>query len=289
MKGSEVTGDLLERAASYPLGRAQIAVIMACHNRKDKTLACLASLCDAAGSDQLDVFLFDDGSTDGTSEAVRERFSNVQIIKGDGTYFWARGMRTAWEVAKKLQYSKYLLVNDDDVLDRDSISRLNHWSEQLGERCLIGCSMRHPESELASYGGMLHSGVNPFRFRHVQPRANEPMHVDVLHGNFVCVSSAIVDEIGTFADYLIHQGGDIEYSLRARRAGFEIRLLPGTYGVCEHNPPRPRYRGFRGIRSLTSIKSMPTRVAIRLYREYCGRLWALWLSASYAKAFIFGF
>ena len=44
-----------------------IATLITCHNRKDKTLACLDALFSNHLPDRvlLDVFLVDDGSTDG--------------------------------------------------------------------------------------------------------------------------------------------------------------------------------------------------------------------------------
>lgn len=52
-----------------------IAVIITCHNRKEKTLHCLTNLFEAKkayghNEVRLAVFLTDDGCTDGTAEAV---------------------------------------------------------------------------------------------------------------------------------------------------------------------------------------------------------------------------
>ena len=92
----------------------RIAAIITCHNRKDKTLACLKSLLQIAPT--IDVYLTDDGSTDGTSEAVRQQCPQVQIIQGDGNLFWSRGMYIAWKEAVKSDYEYYLWLNDDVVL-----------------------------------------------------------------------------------------------------------------------------------------------------------------------------
>ena len=52
-----------------------LAIIIACHNRRETTLACLASLVqnDVENIDA-EIFLMDDGSTDGTSEAVKAKY-----------------------------------------------------------------------------------------------------------------------------------------------------------------------------------------------------------------------
>lgn len=99
-----------------------IAVIITCHNRKEKTLHCLTNLFEAKkayghNEVRLAVFLTDDGCTDGTAEAVDQLFDRheIHIIKGDGSLYWAGGMRAAWREAlkEKERWDYYLLVNDD--------------------------------------------------------------------------------------------------------------------------------------------------------------------------------
>ena len=84
----------------------RIAAIITCHNRKEKTLVCLKSLFQIIQN--IDVFLTDDGSTDGTSEAVKKIYPQVNIIQGDGNLFWSRGMYIAWKEAVKGGYDYYL-------------------------------------------------------------------------------------------------------------------------------------------------------------------------------------
>ena len=65
---------------------------------------------------RLDIYLTDDGCTDGTPEAIKRQFPKVHIIKGDGNLFWNRGMYRAWEEAAKQDYNFYLWLNDDSYL-----------------------------------------------------------------------------------------------------------------------------------------------------------------------------
>ena len=102
----------------------RLAILMTCHNRKESTIVCLELLFnnELPVNFNIDVFLVDDGSTDGTTAAVNTAFPKVIVIKGNGQLFWNRGMRLAWEQATlNKQYDFYLWLNDDIELFKDSL------------------------------------------------------------------------------------------------------------------------------------------------------------------------
>ena len=51
-----------------------------------------------------DVYLTDDGCTDGTPKAVAAEFPDIHIVQGDGSLFWGGGMRLAWKAAVESVY-----------------------------------------------------------------------------------------------------------------------------------------------------------------------------------------
>ena len=73
-----------------------VTAILACHNRRAKTLACLEALASQTAPCRLRIVLFDDGSTDGTAAAVRRAHPQVDILPGTGDAYWAGGMRDAF-------------------------------------------------------------------------------------------------------------------------------------------------------------------------------------------------
>ena len=113
----------------------KIATILTCFNRKAKTIKCLDSLSKALNQYNnshsniiiTDIYLTDDGCTDGTPDAVRESFKviNVYIVQGDGNLYWAGGMRAAWNAALKSRgYDYYLLINDDTFIYNNALTTL---------------------------------------------------------------------------------------------------------------------------------------------------------------------
>lgn len=89
-----------------------IAVLLTVHNRKEKTLHCLQDLFtqEIPKGFQIDVYLTDDGCTDGTPKAVKMQYPQVNIVEGNGNLFWNRGMYTAWETAVKIKDYDFILA-----------------------------------------------------------------------------------------------------------------------------------------------------------------------------------
>ena len=129
----------------------QIAVLLTVHNRREKTLCCLQNLFkQKLNSDFLmDVYLTDDGCTDGTPEAIREQYPKVIIIKGDGNLFWNRGMYTAWKKAAETQdYDFYLWLNDDTFLFNNAIQTLLKESSEKNNKSIIVASIKSKEKHI---------------------------------------------------------------------------------------------------------------------------------------------
>ena len=94
-----------------------IAVLMTVYNRREATLRCLSFLfANVIPGFELEVFLVDDGCTDGTRDAIRDSFPQVTIIESEGNLFWNRGMYLAWSTALTCDPDYYLWLNDDSFL-----------------------------------------------------------------------------------------------------------------------------------------------------------------------------
>ena len=213
-----------------------IAVLITCHNRKDKTLACLQNLFQQDGLDKLfkiQVFLVDDGSTDGTSELIKEKYPEVSIIQGDGSLYWNRGMNLAWKTAMNTEdYSGFLWLNDDTVIFENALKTL------VGEisncKILVGTT-KSQFSGIYSYGGYRKKSMLISPNGQIQP-------CDHFNGNFVFVPKEVSSVIGILDIHFHHALGDFEYGMRAKNAGFECYVLPFTVGYCEGHENLPKWR-----------------------------------------------
>ena len=203
-----------------------LAILLTCFNRKAKTLACLESLKAICASG--DVYLLDDASTDGTSEAVSRLFPEVTIIKGNGNLYWNRGMHLAWQVASQKKHDFYLWLNDDVVLFPEALDELFACSQIQNNNAIISGLI---ESSLD--GTVIYGGTDSFR-RLIQPngKLNQISH---LNGNVVLVPDAVFTELGNFDPAFHHDLGDVDYGLRAKKNGIGVYTTRVSVACGEPN------------------------------------------------------
>lgn len=214
-----------------------IAVLLTCHNRRDKTLQCLQALYAQLGLHvdyTLDVFLVDDASTDGTAQAVQLQFPEVIIIRGNGNLYWNRGMHKAWETAaNKKDYDYYLWLNDDTFLKNDAITAL--LKNKINKAIVCGTTLSF-QNHRATYGG----------YQKKPDRLMMPNGVfqecDYCNGNCVLISREVFHIVGNLDPVFHHAVGDFDYSLRARKQGIMLYIAPVFIGYCESHTEVPKWR-----------------------------------------------
>ena len=187
------------------------AALLTCHNRKEKTLACLKSLYRIMP--EVDVYLADDGCTDGTAEAVKTIFPKVHVIQGDGTLYWNRGMLAAWKEAVKGDYDEYLWLNDDVELYPEFYTELRACCPD-GD-CIVSGLIEDFGKTRILYGGYDAS-------KQLVQATGQSQDIRWMNGNVVLVPKAVVNRIGLLDPYFVHDLGDVDYGMRAWECGIVV-------------------------------------------------------------------
>ena len=272
----------------------RIAVLMTCHNRVDRTVACLRSLSDQQDSSAhtRDVVLVDAGSTDGTRETNRQHIPHVEVIERGPDLFWNGGMRVALSHTYESDPDLYLWMNDDVALDEDALATLVDCHRELeatrAAPAIVVGSTRDPDTGKHTYGGVVRPDRRrPMRYELVAP-GDVPRQVETMNGNCVLVPRAVVARIGNLAGAYTHGMGDYDYGHRADRAGCEVWIAPGTIGTCARNPEAPRAASLdehrRRVTSPTG--GLPPSEWFTYVRRWGGPLWPVYAASPYARRFL---
>ncbi|WP_193755315.1 glycosyltransferase family 2 protein [Microbacterium testaceum] len=263
-----------------------IHVILACHNRSALTQRALTAVLDAAqhADVPMSVTVFDDGSNDGTSDAIRHMVPDAKIFSGDGSFFWAASMARAEQSVLAqgglLPSDVILWLNDDVVVDQSSVARaIGSWREHPGA-VLVG-AMRDPASGRLTYSAMKRAGLHPLRFQMIEPK-DVALPADAFNGNFVLVPVHTARIVGGIDGSYSHALADIDYGVRCGRSGVQVLLMEGTFGSCARNPdPKiepilAEWKRFRGAKGGGNFSSL-----MRYLKKNGTRAWPFWLAATY--------
>jgi len=268
-----------------------ITVLITVHNRKAKTLACLEHLFAATLSQNhsLEVFLVDDGSTDGTGEAVKEKFPQVNIIQGTGNLYWNGGMRLAWQKASKAgNCDFYLWLNDDTIIDENALSELfENYNDALKRdnkpAIIVGTCRSENGRDEFSYGGRNEKGP-------VLPNGYLK-ECKFINGNLVLVPQAIYKQIGILSNDYTHALGDNDYGMRAIQAGFKCYISKQYIATCPSNPGIPGWCNPKNsLKQRWQLLHTPKGLNIKEYNHYrkkfWGKKWMIFALKAYLKTII---
>ena len=259
--------------------KSTIAILITCHNRREKTVTSLKALYKAILPEgyHFEVFLVDDGSTDGTSEAISTQFPKVNVIQGNGNLFWNGGMRLAWQkAAENYDYDFYLWLNDDTIIDKNAMSELfeNHndaLKKDNNPSIIVGTCRSEKGSDVFSYGGRNEKGP-------IIPNG-KLQECKYINGNLVLVPQAIFKQIGILSNDYTHALGDNDYGLRAIQAGFTCYISKHYIATCPSNPGIPGWCNPKNsLKKRWQLLHTPKGLNIKEYNHYRKKFWgAKWL------------
>lgn len=282
---------VISKSGTPPMSIPKIVVLMTCFNRKDTTLSCLDHLFVAAKEKcDLEVVLVDDGSSDGTADAVGSRHPRVTVVKGSGSLYWNGGMRLAWCTALDIPTDFFLWLNDDTHLRIDAIENLlKCYNEQHSRKSIIVGHTVDPDSGELSYGGYRVSerGISKLHFRRL--RENEIL-CDTMNGNCVLFPASVTKDVGINSANYRHAFGDIDLGFRARRNGYNLIQLGTPVAKQARNSQYDRsvekldLQNWRFI--LFNPKGVPINEWLRFCRDHAGIVWPVNFILRYTKMLV---
>lgn len=218
----------------------RIEVVTPVHNRKELTLTCLRSLysADLAGV-ELHVIVVDDGSTDGTAEALAREFPDVTVIPGDGNLWYTAGTNVGIAAAMEQGPDYILAINNDCEFDPAFLKNMVA-TARSNLKSVVGAILVNWDDKVSIFqvapkwnvwwGGMRHWVKQTI---HTIPK--EPWEVELIVGNCVLFPGAAIRHVGLMDAKRLPQYGDAEYTPRMRRAGWKLMMDPRAKVFCKPN------------------------------------------------------
>jgi GT2 family glycosyltransferase len=217
-----------------------VSIVIISYNTKALTLDCLASVY-AETHIPFQVVVYDNASTDGSAEAIAERFPQAELIAdstnhgfGPAHKFAMQHVRAPW----------VLLLNPDTLVLDGAIDRLVAFAERTpeagiwGGRTLYGDGSLNPTSCFARmtlwslfcrlFGlNALFRGSAFFNSEYFGNwQRDTERQVDIVTGCFFLMRRADWDRLGGFDDAFVMYGEEVDLCMRGLAAGMEPRVTP---------------------------------------------------------------
>ncbi|MBL7191106.1 glycosyltransferase family 2 protein [bacterium] len=211
-----------------------VDIIVLNFNRCDDTLQCLESLVEL-DYPNFRVTLTDNGSTDGTVSAVRMKYPKVNIIALKENLRFAGGNNTAMKRALKEGFDYVLLLNNDTIADDDFLKYMVQAAE-LSPKIGMVCPKIYyhvPPDVIWFAGGKIN--LNFAYARHIgigkkdSGQFNSAGITGWLSGACLLIKREVIDKVGFLDDGFFLYSEDMDYSLRVRKAGYELYYQPKAF------------------------------------------------------------
>lgn len=211
---------------------SSIEIIILNRNNAPDTLACLASL--AKSNYPARLVVVDNGSDDGSPQAIAEACPHVEVLASGGNRGFAGGMNfgIAHALAMKAEY--ILSLNNDTIVAPDAIDELMRAAAQQP-----AAGMWIPKIYFYSKPDVIWSaGAEQRRFpprvkmrglgRPDGPDFDRPAALDYATGCAMLIRREVFDQAGLFDEGFFMYQEDYDFCYRVRRAGWGITYVPAA-------------------------------------------------------------
>ena len=220
-----------------------ISIIIVNYNVEHFLELCLSSVFRAADGLDVEVWVVDNHSSDGSIGMLEARFPQVKLI--------ANQENTGFSVANnqgivKAKGEYILLLNPDTILAEDTLQQCLSYMENnseagaLGARMLDGSGHFLPESKRGLPSPWV-SFCKAFGLSALFPKSelfgkyhlsylpeNETNEVDVLSGAFMFIRKSALDKAGLLDEQFFMYGEDVDLSYRIQQSGFQNVYFPSA-------------------------------------------------------------
>jgi len=221
----------------------KLSVIIVNYNVRFFLEQCLHSVQEASKGIDIEVFVVDNNSVDGSCSMVKEKFPDTTLIENKKN----TGFSYANNQALKLAKGEYvLLLNPDTVVDEDTFKKVITFMDDhpeagsLGVKMIDGAGRFLPESKRALptpgvafykiFGlSSLFPGSRKFGRYHLGYLDKDKIsEVDILSGAFMLIRRSVLEKAGLLDEEFFMYGEDIDLSYRIIQAGYKNYYFPET-------------------------------------------------------------
>jgi GT2 family glycosyltransferase len=207
-----------------------ISISLVNTNNRELLLACLATLPAAARDVTLQTILIDNASTDGSADAVRAAYPDVEVVAREHRHGFGANHN---EAIRRATGRYVLILNEDTELHEGCLDVLCRFMDQNPRVGAAGPRILNPDGSdqpsafhFPSPGRVALTTLTLQRAGWIQSVGTKPRRVDWVCGAAILARRAALSAIGGFDEQLFIYSEDPDLCLRLRDAGYATAYFP---------------------------------------------------------------
>jgi GT2 family glycosyltransferase len=208
----------------------RIHVIIPHNGGKDLLNGCIQSITESSYSN-LNIVVIDNGSTDGSTQSVKNRFTDIELVTNKQNMGFAKAVNQGILHALRKGCDYVFLLNNDTILHPDCLEHLInsvHYDDSPDLVGAVGPKILNFGSERKIW--FMGARIDLYRgiWQSTQEDAERVTEVDILSGCAVLISSDIFDKIGMFDEDFYTYIEDLDFFIRLNKSDFRIIVNPNA-------------------------------------------------------------
>jgi N-acetylglucosaminyl-diphospho-decaprenol L-rhamnosyltransferase len=217
------------------------AVVVTYEAGAPRLLACVRSVLADTSAGPVDLVVVDNGSTDGSTDALRAELPDVRMVRAPGNVGYSRAANLGIAVTRAPIVA---VLNADLVVEEGAARALLGRLDREARLGAVGPQLRNPDGSVYPSARTLPSIPDAVghallglwspdnrytaRYRQLDADPSAPRLVDVVSGAAMWLRRAALDEVGGWDERYFMYLEDTDLCWRLRRAGWDVAYEPSA-------------------------------------------------------------
>ncbi len=223
-----------------------ISIVIVNYNVRAFLGQCLLSIQKARHNLNLEIFVVDNASVDGSQAMVRRKFPDIMLIDNKENVGFARANNQA---LRRARGHYVLILNPDTLIQEDTLLVLKAFMDAHEKAGAVGCKLLNPNgsfqitsrrslptpwvafTRIVGLSGLFPRSRLFARYNMTYLDPDEESEIEVLPGSLFFARRGVIESVGYFDEDYFMYGEDIDLSYRIMRAGWKIFYTPSTKAI----------------------------------------------------------
>ena len=221
-----------------------VSVVILSYNVAPLLKDCIDSIFKYTKDIGFEIIVVDNASTDDSAEVAKSFGSKIKFIQAKENLGFAKGNNLAIKQVK----GKYILVlNPDTLFLENSLYRMFYWIDTHPDVAVVSCQLVDSEQKISPTGGyfptlsrvvlwafflddlpLFSQFINSYHPKDADSRYAQEFFPDWVTGAFFLIRQTVLKKIGSLDENIFMYGEELEWCLRAKRAGYQVGYTPIT-------------------------------------------------------------